>query len=100
MYTERRRVSEAARTGRLDITKRAAEKIQRIGDAVDIQVGGARGRAKLGTEDCACRGPDRPHVHYFLEGTPIASLRPGAEVDVVVDLDHKWIRVKRATSTS
>jgi hypothetical protein len=95
MFLERRTVSrKTAKDGRLEITKRAAE---RITGAFDVELSGARSPASLGTMECTCRGADNPHVHYFVESPVLQQLSAGAEVDLHLDTEGGVVNVVLAT---
>jgi hypothetical protein len=97
MLLERRTVSrKTPGDGRLEITKRAAGRLDRLGGPIELDVLGERGPATLGTMPCTCRGGDTPHVHYFLESAALKQLAPGSEVDLDVDAERKVVRVLAA----
>ena len=84
---ERRTVSrKTPGDGRLEITKRAAARLGR--DArLEVEIGGERTAATVGTMRCTCRGADNPHEHYFLESPALKRLTPGTEVDLQLDAE-------------
>ena len=88
MLLERRTVSrKTPGDGRLEITKRAATRLGDLGRDVELDVGGERTTATLGTRACTCRGAEKPHEHYFLESPALKRLMPGAEVDLELEGD-------------
>jgi hypothetical protein len=92
---ERRTVSrKTPGDGRLEITRRAAARLEELGDRLELDVGGERAAATLGTMACTCRGAENPHEHYFLESPALKRLTPGAEVDVELDADARIVRVR------
>jgi hypothetical protein len=94
MHLERRTVSrKTANDGRLEITKRAAEKFSALTGAFDVELSGARTPASLGTMECTCRGVDNPHVHYFIHSPALQGLAAGDEVDLDLDVEHGVVRV-------
>ena len=94
MYTERRTVSrKTPGDGRLEITKQAAEFLEHLGRAFDLDVDGSRAPGHLGTMDCMCRGADTPHVHYFIQAAPFTGRTPGTDVQLTGDLDAGVVRV-------
>jgi hypothetical protein len=97
MFLERRTVSrKTPNDGKLEITKRAAEKFSDLPGPFDVDVSGERSTASIGTMECTCRGADNPHVHYFIQSPAFQRLSVGDEVDVERELDHVLIRVVRA----
>jgi len=88
MMLERRTVSrKTPGDGRLEITKRAAERLLGRGADLRLEVGGRYDSAAVGTMACTCRGGDEPHEHYFLESPALRQLTPGAEVGLELDAD-------------
>jgi hypothetical protein len=86
MFLERRTVSrKTPGDGRVEITKEAAIRIEGLGRSFDIDVAGERVAGTLGTFACTCRGPEKPHVHYFLEAERFKTLRPGSALDLELD---------------
>jgi len=79
--------------GRLEITKPAAAKCGALGATFNLELGGERQPASLGTMDCTCRGVDNPHVHYFIESSLLKRLIPGDEVDLDLDAAKQMIHV-------
>ena len=98
-HLERRTVSRKTPSdGRLEITKRAASKLEEIGATFDVAVAGEKAPAQIGTMDCTCRGVDNPHVHFFVESSLLKQLTPGSDVDLDVDFDAKVIHVCKSNS--
>ena len=94
MYLERRTVSrKTAKDGRLEITKRAAERFSALTASFDVDLSGARSPASLGTMECTCRGADNPHVHYFIQSPALQALAAGDEVDLDLDLETGVVRI-------
>lgn len=94
MLVERRPVSrKTPRDGRLEITKIGAVRLGGIGDGFEIVIGDERAPARVATMECTCRGPERPHVHYFLESDALKQLQPGREVEL--DLEDTAVNVIR-----
>ena len=97
MHLERRTVSrKTAKDGRLEITKRAAEKFSALAASFDVDVSGARSQASLGTMECTCRGADNPHVHYFIQSPVLKALGAGDEVDLDLDVQTGVVRIDLA----
>jgi hypothetical protein len=97
---ERRIVSrKTPGDGRLEITKRAASRLRDLGRGLEVDVGGERTAATLGTMTCTCRGPENPHEHYFLESSALKQLQPGAEVNLEMDATAGVIRVSACDAT-
>jgi hypothetical protein len=97
MYLERRTVSrKTAKDGRLEITKRAAEKFSALTGSFHVDLSGARSPASLGTMECTCRGPDNPHVHYFIQSPVLQALAAGNEVDLDLDVESRVVRIDPA----
>ena len=88
MLLERRKVSrKTPGDGRLEITKRAADRLRDVGDDLRLDVGGVRTAATLGTMSCTCRGAEKPHEHYFLESPALRRLTVGSEVELQLEAD-------------
>jgi hypothetical protein len=98
-HLERRTVSrKTPNDGRLEITKRAAEKLEKIGASFDVDVAGAKAPAEIGTMECTCRGADNPHVHFFVESSLLKQLTPGSDVDLDADFDAKVVHVCKSNT--
>jgi hypothetical protein len=96
MLVERRTVSrKTPLDGRLEITKVGAARLGGLGDGFEIAIGEEHAPARLGTMECTCRGPERPHVHYFLESTALKELEPGQDVELDLEGLGNLIRVVR-----
>jgi hypothetical protein len=96
MLLERRTVSrKTPLDGRLEITKRAAERFGDLAGPFDVELAGERARGTIGTMDCTCRGVDNPHVHYFIESPAFKQLAAGDEVDIDLDTPTRTLRVER-----
>lgn len=94
MLVERRTVSrKTPMDGRLEITKVGAARLGGIGDGFQIAIGDEQAPARLGTMECTCRGPERPHVHYFLESPMLKQLEPGKDVELDLEGVGNLIRV-------
>ncbi len=88
MLLERRTVSrKTPGDGRLEITKRAADRLRDVGRELQLDVGGELTAATLGTMACTCRGAETPHEHYFLESPALKRLTPGAEIELQLGAD-------------
>jgi hypothetical protein len=94
MFVERRTVSrKTPKDGKLEITKRAAEKLSVLADSFDVELAGARSRATIGTMECTCRGVENPHVHYFIQSPALQQLPVGDEVDLDLDAENGIVRI-------
>jgi hypothetical protein len=94
MLVERRTVSRKTPVdGRLEITKVGAVRLGGLGDGFEIAIGDEHAPARLGTMQCTCRGPERPHVHYFLESAALKQLEPGQDVELDLEGAGNLIRV-------
>jgi hypothetical protein len=94
MLVERRTVSRKTPIdGRLEITKVGAARLGGLGDGFQVAIGGDQAPARLGTMECTCRGPERPHVHYFLESPMLKQLEPGRDVELDFEAVGNLIRV-------
>jgi hypothetical protein len=86
MFLERRTVSrKTPGDGRLEITKKAAQQLERLGTTFVIEVGGESVTATLASFTCTCRGEAKPHEHYFLESERLKGLSAGSDVSLEVD---------------
>jgi hypothetical protein len=98
MFLERRTVSrKTPNDGKLEITKRAAEKFSQLTGPFRVDLSGEQAPASLGTMECTCRGADNPHVHYFIQSSAFQRLSAGDVVDVELDVDRALVRVDPAT---
>jgi hypothetical protein len=89
---ERRTVSrKTPRDGRLELTKPAAQRLEQLGGTLDLSVGDEGGTAIVSSFECTCRGPDKRHLHYFLESDLLKALPP--ESVVLVELDEESRRI-------
>ena len=96
MLLERRTVSrKTPLDGRLEITKRAAQRFDDLDGAFDVELDGDRVRGTIGTMECTCRGVDNPHVHYFIESPVLKQLAAGEEIDLDLDPNTRTVRVDR-----
>lgn len=94
MLVERRPVSRKTPVdGRLEITKIGAVRLGGLGDGFEVALGEDQAPARVGTMECTCRGPERPHVHYFLESTLLKGLEPGRDVELDLEGKGNLIRV-------
>ena len=94
MLVERRPVSrKTPLDGRLEITRVGAARLGGIGDGFEVAIGDDHAPARLGTMECTCRGPERPHVHYFLESPALKQLEPGRDVDLDLEAIGNLIRI-------
>jgi len=95
MLLERRTVSrKTPLDGRLEITKRAAERFSELAGSFDVELAGNRVPGSLGTMECTCRGAENPHVHYFIESPALKRLAAGDEVDLDLDAATRTVRVE------
>jgi hypothetical protein len=86
MFRERRTVSrKTPGDGRLEITKKAAQRVEQFGATFVIDVGGESVAGALGDFACTCRGEANPHVHYFLQAERLKRLEPGSDLELELD---------------
>ena|SRR5258708_39312358 len=94
MLLERMTVSrKTPGDGRLEVTKRAAAKLEKLGASFNLEMAGHRSQARLATMTCTCRGEDKPHVHYFIESASLKQLAPGSHVDLELDAESAMARI-------
>lgn len=97
MFLEQRTVSrKTPGDGRLEISKAAALRVERLGGAFAIELSGESVHGSLGTFACTCRGANNPHVHYFLESDGLKALAPGSVLDLRLDEAAKRVVVRPA----
>jgi hypothetical protein len=97
VFLERRTVSrKTPGDGRLEITKAAALRVERLGNAFAIDPDGTSVAGTLETFACTCRGPANPHVHYFLVAERLKGLTPGSVLDLQLDEPGKRVIVQPA----
>lgn len=63
---ERKISSEEAREGYILVEKAALGFFPPIGRAFELAGGGGTASARVEARDCECRGPEKPHQHYFI----------------------------------
>lgn len=63
---ERKISSEEAREGYILVEKAALGFFPPIGQAFELAGGGGTASARVEARDCECRGPEKPHQHYFI----------------------------------
>jgi hypothetical protein len=98
MFLERRTVSrKTPGDGRLEITKKSADRVARLGDSFVIDVDGDTVRGTIGTLACTCRGEENPHVHYFLASERLKQLSPGSDLDLAIDETARRVILSPAT---
>src|SRR5690606_38497627 len=73
----RRVTAEEARDGRLLVEKRWLGRLPAPGEAFTLDDRGVRRTVAIEAEHCECRGPEKPHDHYYL---PVAGLERGTTV--------------------
>jgi hypothetical protein len=96
LFRERRTVSrKTPGDGRLEITKQAAQRVERLGEAFVIDVGGESVAGTLGNFACTCRGEANPHVHYFLQAERLKRLEPGSDLDLELDETASRVVLRR-----
>jgi hypothetical protein len=76
---------KTASDGRLEITRRAADRLRDLGHVLEVDVSGQHSSATLESMRCTCRGDAKPHAHYFLQSSTFKALTPGVEVDLELD---------------
>jgi hypothetical protein len=79
----RRRISsEEAREGYILIEKARLTFFPRVGETFRFDDRGAAREATVESYHCECRGPDKPHEHYFIR---TAGLTAGEEWKITRD---------------
>jgi hypothetical protein len=76
MIYQRKISAEEALLGKILITKDAWKRLPQPGAKVRIKFRGQRVPATIEASACACRGPLKPHEHYYFilpEETPLVS---------------------------
>ena len=63
---ERRASSTEAREGRIMVLKSALAFFPAVGTQFELSDGATVRATCVGAEPCTCRGPDRPHEHYWI----------------------------------
>jgi len=58
--------SEEAREGYILVLKSRLRFFPPVGEAFEMAQGTQRKRAKVESVPCICRGPGKPHEHYFV----------------------------------
>jgi hypothetical protein len=97
VFLERRTVSrKTAGDGRLEITTDAARHVERLTQPFVIDLAGESVPGALGTLACTCRGPAKPHVHYFLEAEQLKGLAAGSGVDIELEAAANRVIIRPA----
>ena len=65
-FYERKISSEEAREGYIFVEKSSLAFFPPVGQAFDLADGGGTTQATVEARDCECRGPEKPHQHYFI----------------------------------
>lgn len=73
---ERQLSLEEMRERKVMITKDALEVFPRIGKMFALEVNGKEFMSSIYPESCQCRGPGKPHEHYWLNAKEISSVLP------------------------
>jgi hypothetical protein len=82
---ERKISSEEAREGYILVEKARLNLFPAIGEPFDlVDEAGRRSRARVEARDCECRGPEKPHEHYFIRRD---GLEPGSRWRIAKDGD-------------
>lgn len=63
---ERRLSGTEAREGRIMVLKSALGCFPPVGEAFELGGLGRTTRVAVEAEPCVCRGPEKPHEHYFI----------------------------------
>ena len=83
----RRKVSSTeAREGRVMITKDRVSRFPAPGERFALRRDGRAGTGTIEAVDCECRGPERPHQHWYLAW-------PGLVAGAVVEIDREGDRL-------
>lgn len=72
---DRKISSEEAREGYVLVDKSRLSFFPRVGQQFQLKFGATQRAAAVEARACACRGPEKPHEHYFIrvEGLPKGS---------------------------
>ncbi|MBI2764349.1 MAG: hypothetical protein HYX53_00390 [Chloroflexi bacterium] len=87
---ERRASGEEAREGYLFVLKEALRFFPPAGEPFALLDDGQRHSATVESYPCTCRGPERPHEHWFIRrpglraGDRVAITAPGSSVEPYV----------------
>jgi hypothetical protein len=63
---ERKISSEEAAEGYILVEKARLKLFPPIGEPFDLATAAGPERVRVEARDCDCRGPDKPHQHYFI----------------------------------
>lgn len=86
MFLERRTVSRKTPVdGKLEISKKAAQRLSSLDSLLMLELAGKRAPARLATMACTCRASDTPHEHQFVDSELLKTLVAGAEVELNLD---------------
>ena len=81
---ERKISAEEATEGYVFILKDRLAFFPPINEPFELLDGSARSKAAVEARDCTCRGPEKPHQHYFIrrrgltKGTKVTLTREGS----------------------
>ncbi|HEY4644320.1 MAG TPA: hypothetical protein VIH68_06345 [Bacteroidota bacterium] len=73
---ERRLSLEEVRGRKVMITRDALEVFPRIGKTFTIEIGNKKFTSSIFAQPCHCRGPGKPHEHFWLNIKEISSAVP------------------------
>ena len=84
--------------GRLEIPESLAYTLSSSDAPVTVTLPGAETQARVEEMPCTCaKGTSGAHVHHFLSADALKSLPPGANVNLVVDVDEGSVRIELPT---
>jgi hypothetical protein len=90
---ERRNVSrKTPGDGMVEITKPTAEMLLTRGREFDLTTPAGDGSALLTSMPCTCRGAENPHEHWFLRSDLFRSLKPGTDVELILNQTRIEVR--------
>lgn len=93
-HVYRRRISaHEAQTGRFMVLRSALKQFPPIGEEFTIILNSRRHRTQVEAEHCTCRGPEKPHEHYFV---PFPGLQKGDIIELAPDPEDRSRYIMRA----
>lgn len=72
-HYERKLSAEEAREGYVLVEKNRLKFFPPVGQPFELLAEATRTAARVEARDCECRGPEKPHQHYFIRSGGLAA---------------------------
>lgn len=85
--------------GRLEIPESLADRLSASENPLVVSLPGSEFDVRVEAMACTCaKGAGGNHRHYFLSAEALKALPPGANVNLVIDVDEGLVRIEVASS--